>query len=94
MSGGIVRSFRITVSVFVDDVVIFVKANKIFAEALKSLSEEADPLGLRVSWITIKVQTFGDTLHATTELIPVSSKNVEVTHMITYIHNVIYFSPS
>ena len=43
----------------------------ILAGALDSLSEEAEPLGLRVPWINTKVQAFGEILDATVESIPV-----------------------
>ena len=57
----------------------------VFAEALDSLSEEAEPLGLRVSWMKTKVQAFGDILDATVESIPVNGENVEVTQTFTYL---------
>ena len=42
---------RITDLDFADDAVIFAETTKILAGALDSLSEEAEPLGLRVPWI-------------------------------------------
>ena len=60
--------------------------------ALDSLSEEAEPLGLRVSWIKTKVQAFGDILDATVESIPVNGENVEVTQTFTYLGSVIHSS--
>ena len=36
-----------------DDAVIFTKTTEVLAEALESLSEEADSLGLRVPWMTM-----------------------------------------
>ena len=64
---------------FADDAVIFAETTEVLPGALDSLSEEAEPLGLRVSWIKTKVQAFGDILDATTESIPVSGENEEVT---------------
>ena len=60
LSSGAVR---ITDLSFQDDAVIFTETTEVLAEALESLSEEAQPLGLLVSWIKTKV--FGDILHAT-----------------------------
>ena len=60
------------------------------AEALDSLSVEAEPLGLRVSWIKTKVKAFVDILDATVESIPVNGENVEVTQTFTYLGSVIH----
>ena len=57
--------------------VIFVETTEVLAGALDLLSEEAEPLGLRVSRIKTKVQTFGDILDATVESIPVNGEDVE-----------------
>ena len=67
---------RITDPDFADDAVIFAKTTEVLAEALESLSEETEPLGLRVSSMKTKVQVFGEILDATTESIPVSGENV------------------
>ena len=67
---------------------------KFLAEAPKSLSEGAEQLGLRVSWIKTEVQAFGDILDATIESIPVSCVNVEVTPTFTYLGSVIHLSTS
>ena len=52
--------------------------------ALELVSEEAEPIGLRVSWIKTKVQAFGDILDATIEPIPVRGEIVKVTQSTTY----------
>ena len=44
------------------DAVIFTETTEVLANAPESLSEETEPLGLRVSWIKTKVQAFGDIL--------------------------------
>ena len=49
---------------FADDAVIFAETVESITEALETLSEEAEPLGLRVSWIKTKIQAFGDILEA------------------------------
>ena len=68
---------------FADRAVIFAETTKVLADALDSLREEAEPFGLRVSWIKTKFQAFGDILDATIESIPVSGENVKVTQMFT-----------
>ena len=57
-----------------NDAVIIADTTEVFAEAPESLSEEAEPLGLQVS-----SQAFGDILDTTTESVPVSGEDVEVT---------------
>ena len=85
---------RITDLDFADDAVIIAETTEVLAGALDLLSEEAEPLELRVSWIKTKVQAFGDILHATVESIPVSGKNVEVSQTFTYLGSVIHSSTS
>ena len=67
---------------------------EVLAGALDLLSEEAEPLGLRVSWIKTKVHTFGDILNAIIESIPVCGENVEVTQTFNYLGSVIHSSTS
>ena len=52
---------------FADDAVIFAETTEVPVEALESLSQEAELLGLRVSWIKTKVQAFSDILDASFE---------------------------
>ena len=91
MSFGTVR---ITDLHFADDAVIFAETTEVLAGALDSLSEEAVPLGLRVTWIKTKVQAFGNILDATTDSFPVSDGNVEITQTFTYVDSVIHSSTS
>ena len=65
---------------------------EVLAEALESLSKEAESLGLRVSLIKIKVRVFDDILDATIESISVSGENVKITQTFTYLRSVIYSS--
>ena len=74
--------------------VIFAETTEIPAGALDLLSEEAEPLGLRVSWIKTKVRASGDILDATVESIPVNGENVEVKQTFTYLGSVIHSSTS
>ena len=85
---------RFTFLDFADDAVIFAKTTEVPTGALDSLTEEGKPLGLRVSWITTKVEAFGDILDAAVETILVKGENVEVTQTFTYIGNVIPSSSS
>ena len=84
----------ITDLAFADDAVIFAETTDVFAGTPDSLSEKAEPLGLRVSLITTKVQAFGDILNRTVESIPVNDENVKVTQMFTYLDSVIHSSMS
>ena len=79
---------------FADDAVIFAETTEVLAGALDSLSEGAEPLGLRVSCIRTKVQAFGDILDVTIESIPVSGENVEVTKTFTNLDSVNHVSSS
>ena len=94
-SSGCGESFgtvRVTHVDFANDAVIFVRTTEVLADALESLSEEAEPLGLRVSWIKTKVQAFGGILDATIASIPVNDENVEITQTFTYLGSVIHSS--
>ena len=91
LSCGTVRiTDLVSANITADDAVMF----EVFAGALVSLSEGAEPLRLRVSWIKTKVQAFGDILDVTVESIPVYGKNVDVTQTFTYLGSVIYSSRS
>ena len=90
-AGSVFGTVRITDLHIVDDAVIFAETTEVLAGALDSLSEEAEPLGLRVSWIKNKVQAFGDILDATLESIPLMSENVEFTQTFTYVYVCVCF---
>ena len=77
---------------FADDAVIFAETVDILAECLDTLSEEAEPLGLRVSWIKTKIQAFGDILDAAVDAIPVGRENVELVESFTYLGSVVHCS--
>ncbi len=83
---------RITDLDFADDAVIFAETADILTEALESLSEEAEPLGLRVSWIKTKIQAFGDMLDDAIDSLPVAGENVEIVDRFTYLGSVIHRS--
>ena len=85
---------RITDLDITDDAIIFAETTEVLAVAFESLSEEAEPLGLRVSWIKTRAQAFDDLLDATTDSTPVSFENVEVTQTCTYIGRVIIPLPA
>ena len=87
MSFGTVR---ITDLDFADNPVIFTETTEVLSEAIESRSEEAKPLGLRVSWIKTKVQAFGDILYAATDSIRVGGENVGIAQTSTFLGDVIY----
>ena len=76
--GGLFGTVRITDLRFVNDAVIF--ATEVLSEALKSLSEEAEQIILRV----FRTKTIGDILDATVESIPVNGENVESRRRFPY----------
>ena len=45
---------------FADNAVIFVETLDILMGAIEALNVELEPLGLRVSWVKTKIQTFID----------------------------------
>ena len=57
-----------------DDAEMFTETTDVFAEALVSLSEGAEPLRLRVSSTKTKIQAIGDILVSTEVSVPVSRK--------------------
>ena len=77
---------------FADDAVIFAETVESITEALETLSEEAEPLGLRVSWIKTKIQAFGDILEAGIKSLPVAGENVDIVETFTYLGSVVHQS--
>ena len=63
---------------FADDAVIFAETLDILLGALEALDEEAEPLGLRVSWVKTKIQALNDILDAAILSVPVCGEDVEV----------------
>ena len=80
---------RITDLDFADDAVIFAETVGILTSALETLSEESEPLGLRVSWIKTKVQAFGDLMDEAGESVSICGENVEVVDDFTYLGSVV-----
>ena len=94
-NSGCVVSFgsvRITDIYFANNAVILAKTTEVISEALESLREEAETVGLRAFWIKTKVQAFGGMQDATIESIPVSGENVELTQTFAYLGSVIHSS--
>ena len=85
-------TIRIIYLDFADVAVIFADTTEVLAGALDLMSEEAEPLGLRVFWIETKVQAFGDTWMG--PLSHVSGENVVVPQTVTYSGSVIPSSTS
>ena len=77
---------------FANDAVIFAETLDILKEALEGLSEEAEVLGLRVSWIKTKIQEFGDILDAAIESLSVEGQSVEFVESFTYLGSVVHRS--
>ena len=65
---------------FADDAVVFAETPDILLGALEVLNEESKPLGLRVSWVKSKIQSFNDILDAAIFSVRVC-EDVEVTEI-------------
>ena len=70
---------------FADDAVIFAEIMETLVEALDRLSEESEPLGLRVSWVKTKVQAFNGILDPAVQSVTVGREVVELTDRFTYL---------
>ena len=85
---------RITDLDFADDAVVFAETIGLLVGALERLSEEAGPLGLRVSWLKTKAQVFGDLLDKAVQSISVQGESVEIVEGFTYLGSVVHRSTS
>ena len=85
-----IGAVHITDLVFLDDALIFAETTEILSEARESQSQQAKPLGLRVSWIGTNGHAFSVIVDATNASIPVSYENGEVRQTFTHICSVIY----
>ena len=85
---------RVTDLDFADDAVIFAETLDVLTMALETLSEEAEPLGLRVSWIKTKIQEFGSILDAAAKSCRVVGEEVEIVEKFTYLGSVVHSSTS
>ena len=77
---------------FADDAMILAETIETPTEALETLSEESEPLGLRVSWIKTKIQAFSGILEAAVDSLPVAGENVDVVETFTYLGSVLHRS--
>ena len=77
---------------FADDAVVFAETLGVLVDALERLSEEAEPLGLRVSWLKTKAQVFGNLLDAAIDSISVNGESVDIVEEFTYLGSVVHHS--
>ncbi|XP_052830217.1 uncharacterized protein LOC128249775 [Octopus bimaculoides] len=92
--GALIDEIRITDLDFDDDIVILAESLDVLRSALLSLSEKAEPLGLKISWVKIKVQSFVGFLRDSISSASVAIENVEVVDHFTYLNNMIHSSIS
>ena len=85
---------RITDLDFADDAVIFAETLDVLIAALDTLSVEAEPHGLRVSWVKTKIQEFGSILDAAMKSCRVVGGKVEIVEKFTYLGSVVHGSTS
>ena len=88
--GAEVGNVKITDLDFADDAVILAETLDILRLALEALHEEAEPLGLRVSWMKTKIQAFGDLLDEAVHSVQVCGEDIEVLDKFTYLGSVIH----
>ena len=75
-----------------DDAVHFAETLDIFLGTLEVLIEESELLGLRVSLVKTKIQSFNDIMDAAILSAPVCGEDVEVTERFTYVGSDIHVS--
>ena len=52
-------------------------------QVLERLDEEAEPQVLRISWIEIMIQAFGDIMDGATESLPIADESIKVEEIYT-----------
>ena len=82
---GMSRSLTFISQMMQSQMMIFVETLDILLGALEVLSEESEPLGLRVSWVKTKIQAFNDILDAAIFSVPICGEDVEVMERLTYL---------
>lgn len=75
-----------------DDALFFAASLEVLELALKGLHEDANPLGLLVSWIKIKVQVLEDLLNGTIESVHVCDEDIEIFDNLTYLSRAVHSS--
>ena len=75
-----------------DDAVIFAENLDVPLGALEVLNEESQLLGLRVSWVKTKIQSFNEILDAAILSVPVCGEDVKVMERFTYLGGDVYVS--
>ena len=88
--GTSIGNITVTDLVFADDAVIFAETLEVLVLALETLSEEAKPLGLKVSWAKTKIQDFGDLLDGAVQSVQVCGEDVELLESFTYLGSVVH----
>ena len=92
--GASFRNVKISVLDFADDAVIFAETLDILLGAFEVLNEESELLGLRVSWVKIKIQAFYDILDVSILSVTVCGEDVEVMERFTSLGSDIHVSAS
>ena len=90
--GALFGNVKISDLYFTVDAVIFTETLDILLGALEVLNEELEPLGLQVSWIKTKIQSFNDILDAALLSIPIFGEDCEVTDRFSYLGSHIHVS--
>ncbi|KAG0728745.1 Retrovirus-related Pol polyprotein from type-1 retrotransposable element R2 [Chionoecetes opilio] len=88
--GASVGNTKIADLVFADDAVIFAESLEVLVMALEALHEEAEPLGLEVSWLKTKVQVFGDLLDEAVQSVHACGEDIEILESFTYLGSAVH----
>ena len=92
--GAFIGEEKFTDLDFADDAVILAESLDILRSALLFLSEEAGCLGLQVSWVKTKIQSFVGFLDDEISTVSIAGENVEVVERFAYLGSEVHSSGS
>ena len=90
--GATLGNTKVTDLDFADDVAILSESLETLVVALDAFCNEANPLGLKVSWTKTKIQDFGGLLGEPAQSVRACGEDIEVTQSFTYLGSVVHSS--
>ena len=90
--GATLGDIKVTDLDFADDVAILSESLETLVVALDAFCNEANPLGLKVSWTKTKIQDFGGLLGEPAQSIRARGEDIEVTQSFTYLGSAVHNS--
>ena len=91
-SGATLGNIKVTDLDFADDVAILSESLESLVVALDAFFNEANTLGLEVSWTKTKIQDFENLLGEPVQSVRACSKNIKVTESFTNLNSVVHNS--